>query len=352
MRLEFSARLRQGDFVLDASFTAEGERVGLFGPSGSGKSTVVRLLSGLSDPDEGRIALDGTVLFDRSRGVSLAPEKRRVAVVFQDGRLFPHMDVVENLRYGYRRCPEGERRIPFDAVVSALELSPLLGRGTANLSGGERQRVSLGRALLASPRLLLLDEPLSAMDDPLRYRIIPYLRKSFDAFSVPTVHISHSTVEMRLMAERVVVLSGGRVTGEETADELAVRHMGSGGAPFVNLLRLSGPRERNGLSVYRWGGTELVIAGGERNGEKVFELSSRDIILFRKHPEAISARNLLTCTVSAVRDLGGVRCGVELSVGGERLVAEVMAETARELSLSPGLPLFAAVKASAFREIL
>ncbi len=351
MKLEFAARKRLGRFELDASFTATGDRIGLFGPSGSGKSSIVGALAGLVAPDGGRIALDGEVLFDRAAGIDLPPDRRRIAVVFQHPHLFPHLDVEGNLRYGYRRCPPQFRRISPELVVEALELGPFLSRAVRHLSGGEQQRVSLGRALLSSPRLMLLDEPLSALDDSLKYRIIPFLRKTFDAFGVPFMFISHSLLEMRLMTERVVVLERGRVAEETGAEALAVRRMGAGGAAYANLLRLSSPRMRNGLSVYRWGGGELAISGGGRPGEAVFELSSRDIILFRNHPGAISARNLLPCRVVRGHAFDG-RTGIELSCGDERIIAEVMRETAEELDIRPGQSIFAAIKASAFREIL
>jgi molybdate transport system ATP-binding protein len=350
VRLELACRKRLGDFTLDAALSVEGERIGLIGPSGSGKSTMVGALAGLVAPDAGRIVLDGDVLFDREKGIDVPPERRRIAVVFQQANLFPHLDVRGNLLYGYRRCPPAARGIRLEPVAEALELSPLLSRGVGNLSGGERQRVALGRALLSNPRLVLLDEPLSALDDALKHRVIPYLRKTFDAFGVPFLFISHAMLEMRLMAGPVAVAEGGRIVEVADAEELAIRRMGDSAAAYVNLLRLSAPSRRNGLSVYPWGGTRLVIASDGRPGETVFELSARDIILIREHPGAISARNLLPCRVVRGHEFQG-RIGIELSCGGERIVAEVMRETAKELDLRPGQAIFAAIKASAFREL-
>jgi molybdate transport system ATP-binding protein len=350
VRLDLSVRKRLGDLDLDVSFSASGGRTGLFGPSGCGKSSVVSMIAGLLRPDGGRIEADGVTLFDGERGIDLPPERRRVAAVFQDARLFPHLPVEGNLRYGFRRCPPGARKLSVESVASALELAPLLSRPVGALSGGERQRVALGRALLASPRLLLLDEPLSALDDPLKFRVIPYLRKSFDAFGVPFLFISHSLLEMRMMAERVVVLENGRVEEETDVESLAVRRMGRGGAPYLNLLALSDPGGRNGLAIFPWGGEALAVGAEVRPGRRLFGLSARDIILFRKHPEAISARNLLPCRVVALHEFDG-RTGVVLACGTERLVAEIMRETAREMELRPGIGLYAAIKASAFREL-
>jgi molybdate transport system ATP-binding protein len=350
VRLELACTKRLGSFTLDADLSIEGDRIGLFGPSGSGKSTIVGALAGLVTPDSGRIVLDGAVLFDREAGIDVPPERRRIAVVFQHAHLFPHLDVRSNLLYGYRRCPKAERRIALEPVADALGLSALLDRGVTNLSGGERQRVALGRALLSNPRLVLLDEPLSALDDALKHRVIPYLRKTFDAFGVPFVFISHAMIEMRLMAGRVAVVESGRIAEVAGAEEVAIRRMGSGGGAYVNLMRLSDPSRRNGLSVYRWGGTELVISAEGKPGETVFELSARDIILVREHPGAISARNLLSCRVVRGHAFEG-RVGIELACGGERLVAEVMRETAQALDIRPGQPVFAAIKASAFHEL-
>ncbi|HEY5995526.1 MAG TPA: molybdenum ABC transporter ATP-binding protein [Candidatus Deferrimicrobiaceae bacterium] len=350
MRLELSCRKTLGRFALDAGLSVSGDRIGLFGPSGSGKSTLVGAIAGLVAPDSGRIVLDGDVLFDREKGIDIPADRRRIAVVFQEAHLFPHLDVRGNLLYGHRRAPADARRLSLEPVAEALELSPLLSRSVRKLSGGERQRVALGRALLSNPRLLLLDEPLSALDDALRHRVIPFLRKTFDAFGVPFLFISHAMLEMRLMTEQVAVVEAGRIVDVTNAEELALRRMGAGGAGYVNLLRLTDPVPRNGLSVYRWGGTELVLSCDGKPGETIFELSARDIILIREHPGAISARNLLPCRVVRGHAFEG-RVGIELSCGGERLIAEVMRETAQALDIRPGQPIFAAIKASAFREL-
>lgn len=348
MRLDVNVTKQQGSFLLDASFSLEGERCGLFGPSGSGKSTLIGIVAGMTSPDQGEVTLDGEILFSSEKRIALPPERRRIAVVFQHAHLFPHLSVRSNLLYGFKRCPAGERRIDLDAVVSALSLSGIIDRGVNNLSGGEKQRVGLGRALLSNPRLLLLDEPLSALDEDLKYRIIPYLRSVKEEFGVPFLFISHSLVEMRLMTERVLMMEKGRTVKSGTPEDLALSRMEKDRTGFINFLRLSSPRERNGLFVYRWGTGDLVLSVQTGEEERIFQLSSRDIILFRRNPEAISARNLILCRVTRLVPMGN-KCGVELSCCGETLIAEVMAETAVELSLEPGIELFAAVKASAFR---
>lgn len=349
MKLEVAVRKSFQSFTFEADFTAEGDRVGIFGPSGSGKSTLVNMLAGLLSPDEGTIRLNGEILFDRSRRVDVPPEKRRVAVVFQHSHLFPHMSLEKNLLYGYRRAPRWERRIDPDALCRVLNLEHLKRRGVETLSGGERQRVALGRAVLASPRLILMDEPLNGLDEGLKFQIIPYLTSVFAEFGIPHLFISHSVNEMRLMTDRVLEFEKGRMVGECTSEELALRRMGKSHAGYINLLRLEKLGEGGGFPHYRWGAVQLHLPP-RTGGGTMFELSSKDIILFKRHPEAISARNLLPCRVVGTFAIDG-QVGVDLDCGGERLVAQVVRGAAEELGIVPGAELFAAVKASAFREL-
>ncbi|RNC69181.1 MAG: molybdenum ABC transporter ATP-binding protein [Desulfuromonadales bacterium] len=350
--MELTVRVTKsfGEFRLGADFTASGSRIGIFGESGSGKSTLVNMVAGLERPDAGEILLDGEPLFSADRRVNVAPERRRVALVFQHPHLFPHLSVRANLLYGWKRCTAANRRIGLDDIAPVLKISHLLDRGVNNLSGGEKQRVALGRALLSNPRLLLMDEPLSALDDALRFQIIPYLRGACEAFAIPYLFISHSLVEMRLMTDRVVVFDRGRQADDTSPDDLARNRMGGSPVGYINLLRLSDPREQDGLTSYDWGGNRLLLTARAEAAESLFELSSKDMILFKKHPEAISARNLLCCTVTGTFDAGR-KVGVELACGAERLVAEVADAAARELELAAGSEVYAAVKASAFRRL-
>lgn len=350
MEIRFAAEKRFGDFVLAADVTLNGEQIGVFGESGSGKSTLVSLLAGLYHPDRGEIFLDGECLFSSSKRINVPAERRRIAIVFQHSCLFPHLSVKANLLYGFRRTPAKYRTIDFATLVEVLRLGDLLSRGVNNLSGGEKQRVALGRAILANPRLLLMDEPLSALDDALRFQIIPYLKSVSEQFRIPYLFISHSLVEMQLMVEQVLVVAGGRIVEQTTADQLARRRMGSSQVGYINLLKLGRPRESNGLYTYAWEGGELFISAGRDGEDSIFELSSRDIILFKKHPEAISARNLLPCRVVRTFESGN-KTGVELECKGLRLIAEVVREAAIELNIREGGDVYAAIKASAFRRL-
>lgn len=351
MELRLSLKKSFPAFSLALDQTIAGERIGVFGPSGSGKSTLASLVAGLERPDSGTIVLDGETLFDSSRGINLPPERRRIGMVFQNASLFPHLSVRDNLLYGQKRTPTMLRNIDLESVAAALGLEDLLQRGVAKLSGGERQRVSLGRALLACPRLLLMDEPLSALDDTRRFQIIPYLKSVSERFAIPYLYISHSLVEMRLLTEKVVAVSRGSISAPLSPEELALQRMGASQVGFINLLRLSEPQRSDGLLLYRWGDTTLQLTGEPNEGdETLYELSSRDIILCRQHPEAISARNLLPCRV--VRTIpAGRKVGVVLASGESELVAEIVHDAAHELAIEPGMTLYAVVKASAFRRL-
>jgi molybdate transport system ATP-binding protein len=338
-----------GTFTLDANFAIQGDQIGVFGPSGSGKSTLVSLIAGLRHPDRGFISLDGETLFDSNHGLHMSPEHRRIGMVFQRPHLFPHLSVRNNLLYGYKRCNPRYRKITLDTLVNVMQIGHLLERGVRHLSGGEKQRVAIGRAVLSNPRLLLMDEPLSAVDDSLKFQIISYLKDTCEIFKIPYLFISHALLEMRIMTNRVLTVEDGRVTGQVTAEALARDRM-KDAVGYNNLLRLTAPRRINGLYAYRWGDQELFVSSDSSLAETLFELSSTDIILFKRHPEAISARNLLKGTVVDIFDTGA-RVGVELKCGDGRLIAEIVKEAANELELARGVEIYAAIKAVAFRRL-
>lgn len=350
MKLSIDIEKKFSAFSLRFGTTIAGKNTGIFGPSGSGKSTVVKILSGLMQPDRGEITIDGECLFSSTRKINLPPEKRRIAMVFQQALLFPHMSVKSNILYGYKRCTDAQRRLNPDALLELLRLQPLLKRGPGNLSGGEKQRVALARAVLANPRLLLMDEPLSALDDTLRFQIIPYLKSVSTEFGIPYLFISHSLVEMQLMADHAIVMEEGLIREETTPEMLARTRMAASRHGYLNLLRISGAEDRNGMFACRWGGNVLLVSENPGTGEALFELSSREIILFKKNPEAISARNLLQCTVTELFR-SDTRIGVELTSGGEKLVAEIVPRASEELGITTGSTIFAAIKASSFRRL-
>ncbi|QQO33818.1 molybdenum ABC transporter ATP-binding protein [Bradyrhizobium diazoefficiens] len=201
-----------GEFSLSASFASEGRVTGLFGASGAGKSSLINMIAGLLRPDRGTIVIDGETVDDTAAGIHVPTWRRRIGYVFQDARLFPHLNVAQNLDYGRRMNRLAADPAQHTRVVDLLDIGALLDRRPGKLSGGERQRVALGRALLSKPRLLLLDEPLGALDEARKLEILPYLVRLRDEANVPMVYVSHDVAELRQLATQIVMLRQGRVT--------------------------------------------------------------------------------------------------------------------------------------------
>ena len=220
--LSVAVKKNLGDFALDAAFESAGAAA-LFGPSGSGKTSLINMIAGLMRPDEGRIALDGDVLFDAAARIDVKPWKRRIGTVFQEGRLFPHLSVRHNLDYGRWMSGLAADAKAFAHAVDLLDIGPLLDRRPGKLSGGERQRVAVGRALLMQPRLLLLDEPLASLDAARKAEILPYLERLRDDSKLPMIYVSHDAGEVARIATHVVRLEGGRVGASGGAEVLAGR---------------------------------------------------------------------------------------------------------------------------------
>jgi molybdate transport system ATP-binding protein len=200
-----------GTFKLNISFKAVGNATGLFGPSGSGKTTLVNMIAGLLTPDRGSIVVDDTVLFDSTARINVPPHRRRIGYVFQEGRLFPHLSVWQNLDYGRRMSRRPRDAKEFERIAALLDIGHLLDRRPRMLSGGERQRIAVGRALLMAPRLMLLDEPLASLDAGHKREILPYLVRLRDEAMIPVVYVSHTPAELRQIATTIVRLEAGRV---------------------------------------------------------------------------------------------------------------------------------------------
>jgi molybdate transport system ATP-binding protein len=222
LRVDVTKRL--GEFTVEASFTSEGRVTGLFGASGAGKTSLINMIAGLLRPDRGVIAIDGETLDDTSTGTHLAVHRRRIGYVFQDARLFPHLDVRKNLEYGRRMNHLPEDTALWGRVTELLDIGDLLDRRPGKLSGGERQRVALGRALLSQPRLLLMDEPLGSLDEERKEDILPYLVRLRDEAGVPMVYVSHDPSEMRKLATQIAIIQRGRLTAFGGSEVLPVPH--------------------------------------------------------------------------------------------------------------------------------
>jgi molybdate transport system ATP-binding protein len=220
-----------GGFRVDAAMSTSARVTALFGPSGSGKTSILYMIAGLLRPQHGSITLGQTTWLDTKRGIHVKPERRHVGFVFQDHLLFPHLSVEQNLMFGRRRQRDRQPSIEPARVIEVLELGELLGRYPRNLSGGEKQRVALGRSLLSGPELLLLDEPLAALDEGLRDRVLSYLERVAAEWHVPTLYVSHNAAEVRRLAEHVIVLEAGRVThGGPPEEILSANYSSSGGS--------------------------------------------------------------------------------------------------------------------------
>jgi molybdate transport system ATP-binding protein len=209
--IEIATTHRLGNFIIDVRFKTEGSLTALFGVSGSGKSTLINIIAGLILPEQGFIKVGGLVLFDKDNQINVQRHKRRIGYVFQDARLFPHMSVRQNLNYGRWFTPAAERSTDTDHVVELLGLSTLLDRMPDHLSGGEKQRVAIGRALLSSPKLLLMDEPLASLDQDRKAEILPYIERLRDESKVPIIYVSHAEAEVSRLANDVIVLEAGKV---------------------------------------------------------------------------------------------------------------------------------------------
>jgi molybdate transport system ATP-binding protein len=337
--LSFDCQHRFGPgFLLDVAFEARHPVTALFGPSGSGKTTVLSMIAGFAEPQHGKIRLGDRTVVDTKAGVCHSVHNRRVGNVFQDLLLFPHLKVEANLRYGERRRGSS-RRVEFGRVLQVLELGGLLERYPRNLSGGERQRVALGRALLSSPELLLMDEPLAALDAALKSRILTYLERVIDEWNVPTLFVSHGQGEVRRLAGWVILLENGKVVASGTPDdalsqERPLRWRNSKGP--VNLLRIEQVEQRDGhwIGQLDQQSLQLPLVRPPADTPVFVQFSPNEVTLSRNDVSGLSARNHLRGQVRQIVELpDGVFVAVDV---GQILWSEVTREAARELDLKPG----------------
>jgi molybdate transport system ATP-binding protein len=222
--LDISVKRLQGVFKIDTSFVTHGTGItALYGCSGAGKTSVINMVAGLVRPDEGRIVVNGRTYFDSETGINVPPEKRRFGYIFQDGRIFPHLSVKSNLTYGMKLVPHSERFVAFDQVVELLGIGHLLNRQPSKLSGGEKQRVAIGRSLLTSPHLMLMDEPLASLDNERKSEVLPFIATLPKEFSVPILYVSHSVDEIVNLADYLVIVDSGRAVAAGQVKELMDR---------------------------------------------------------------------------------------------------------------------------------
>jgi len=352
MRIEIDVEKRLGAFHLRAQLCCDTAVTALFGRSGSGKSTVLNLVAGLLRPDRGRIAVGDRVLFDSAAGTDSAPEKRRVGYVFQDGLLLPHLSVRQNLLYGRFFTPPAERWADFERIVALLDLAPLLERRSHHLSGGEKQRVAIGRALLASPRLLLMDEPLASLDAGRRGEILYYIERLRDEVHLPILYVSHEIEEVVRLAGHMVLLSEGGVAASGPVHELMSR---------IELRRLIGRHEggavieakvaaqdlETGLARLRFAGGDLLVADVDALiGETLrVRVRARDVSIALEQPRNVSVLNCLAGRIVEIGSEPGSSVDVRLDVSGTPIIARITRHSAERLGLEVGKDVWAMVKA-------
>lgn len=343
-----------GDFSLDVRFESAGRLTALFGPSGSGKSSVINMIAGLNRPQHGRIAVDGRVLVDTEAGIFVPSHRRRIGMVFQDARLFPHMTVEGNLRYGRWFTPKGERYSDMASVVDLLGIGHLLDRRPAKLSGGEKQRVAIGRALLASPRLLLMDEPLASLDEARKAEIMPYIERLRDQSRIPIVYVSHSVAEVARLASEVAVLREGRVAAFGTAAEIVGRpdllpgsERGEGGALLETVVARHD--EAYGMTLLASPAGEIRVPRLKAGlGAPVrLRIRARDVMVATEPPVGLSALNVLAGFVSSVETRDGT-ADIRIDCNGVPVMARITRQSSEALGLEAGRPVFAVVKTVSF----
>lgn len=355
--LSVSVEKRRGEFRLRAAFDAPTPGiVALFGRSGCGKTSLVNVIAGLLAPDTGRVQLGDAVLVDTARAISVPPERRRIGYVFQDARLFPHFDVLGNLRYGERRAPRDGHLIALDEVVALLGLEPLLGRRPHELSGGEKQRVALGRALLAQPRLLLLDEPLASLDAARREDVLPYLEALRDRLAIPMVYVSHQFDEVLRLATHVVLLDDGAVVAAGGAAAVALRPelraiVGPDNVGAVLEGTVTGVDHARGLARLAVGAGELQLGvrGLPAHARVRLQLLARDLIIATEAPRNLSVRNALRGAIARISQDDADTELVEVDVGGASVLARITRAAGEALQLAPGSVVWVLVKAVSMR---
>jgi molybdate transport system ATP-binding protein len=343
MSLSLAIQHRLGALALDVSFDAPRGITALFGRSGAGKTSVVNAVAGLLCPDNGRIVLNGRVLFDGG-GTSVPVHARRVGYVFQDARLFPHLTVRGNLLYGARDDTG------LDRIADLLDIAPLLSRRPGALSGGEAQRVAIGRALLSEPELLIMDEPLAALDGARKAEILPYLERLRDETGLPILYVSHSVEEVARLATTLVLLDQGRVVRAGPAAEL-----------FSDpaLTPVFGPRAAGALLTGRVaaqhadGLTEIAVSGGrlllpavdaDTDAPVRIRIAAQDVMLSLSRPKDVSALNILPVEVTELLSGHGPGVMVQLRCGEDLLLARITRRSAGVLGLVPGMSCFAVLK--------
>ncbi|MEZ0231653.1 MAG: molybdenum ABC transporter ATP-binding protein [Methylophilaceae bacterium] len=353
--IDIDMTLHRGGFTLDAKFNLSESVVGLFGPSGSGKSTLLSLMSGLVKPNSGHFVIDGERLFDSRLGINIPIHQRRVGLVFQESRLFPHISVRHNLLYGFNLLTQKDQRFGFDQIVELLELTSLLEHKPDQLSGGQKQRVALGRTLLTSPRLLLLDEPLAALDVRLKDQILPFLRRVKEEIQIPMVYVSHSIDEILYLTQYMAIIDQGKILGvgnfhEVMHDQRVLSLAHSLGLENVLHAIITEQHQALGYSIVQYGLQEICIPLSQGAvGRKVsLSVAASNVALSNKKLEHVTIQNQILGTITAI-DTISHRALVSVDVGGNTIIAEISAKSIQDIDLKVGNKTYCLIKTQAIR---
>ncbi|MFM9972167.1 MAG: molybdenum ABC transporter ATP-binding protein [Burkholderiales bacterium] len=345
-----------GGFALNAQLQiAEFGLTALFGRSGAGKTSVIKAIAGLLRPDSGHVRIGGKYLFDAATGVDIPVHQRRVGYVFQEGRLFPHLRVRDNLVYGAKRATGGIDQGELQRIVTMLGLDALLQRWPHDLSGGEKQRVAIGRALLSQPELLLMDEPLASLDAPRKREILPYLERLRDQMRLPIVYVSHAIEEVTRLADQIAILDEGRVIAVGTPGELGERLdvrplLGEFEAGAVIDATVVSHDTRFDLSTLSFSGGALRVPGlaGVPGSRLRVRVRARDVALASERPSSISVQNIFAGVVREIVEEQGAYAELRLSVGDTKFISRVTRESVHRLGLTVDTKVYLLVKSVSF----
>lgn len=358
MSLSVSVRHRFDSFEVDADFDASRGVTALFGRSGSGKTSILKMIAGLIKPQAGKITFADRTLFSSADRISIAPHKRQFGYVFQEPRLFPHLSVSQNLRYGAWVHRKSVSKIEFTRVVEMLGIAGLLDRQPHSLSGGEQQRVAIGRALLSSPQMLLMDEPLASLDQKRKAEILPFLEELCTSSHIPIIYVSHSMNEVMRLANRVVLLESGKVKSIQTpqtltqnADFLAAMERNELGSMIEGRVKAFDQQQQIVTIGLRAG--ELKVSATHANpgqAVKIF-IAARDVMLGTQQPEGLSAMNIFSGTVTHIDHQSLGHANVALHCAGEDILSQITAHSSTRLDLKQGMPIYAIIKAVSFEAL-
>ena len=349
--LKIDVQKRQGRFTVAASFTVESAGVtALFGPSGAGKTSIINMVAGLVRPDEGHVIVNGRTVFDSVKGIDIPPEQRGFGYVFQDGRLFPHLSVRSNLTYGMKLVRVGNRTITFDEVVELLGIEHLLERRVTKLSGGEKQRIAIGRALLASPTLLLMDEPLASLDAGRKAEVLPFVERLPLRLSIPILYVSHSLDEVLNLADTLVLLEGGRVRSMGPIEDILNRgglngHNGSSARGTVITTVVDHHDSSDGLTYLQFNGSFLKVPLSEVTpGTRIrARIDAGDVDLCLSRPSNTTMDNIFPAIVERISEGNSARVNVRLNMGAP-VSSTITRRAVRELGLAMGQQVFVMIR--------